>query len=59
MPVEIKELQINVTVNQQGGNAPQPAAGTASGTQDDDEKKALINQCIEQVLEIFNNKKER
>lgn len=59
MPFEIKELQINVTVNQQGGNAQAPAAGGASGAQGDDEKKALINQCIEQVLEIFNNKKER
>ena len=58
MPVEIKELQINVTVNQQNAGAAgtsAPAAPDANG----DEKKAIINQCIEQVIEIFNNKKER
>ena len=59
MPVEIRELQINVTVNQQGGGASAAPAGGASSEGGDDEKKAIINQCIEQVLEIFNNKKER
>ena len=59
MPVEIRELQINVTVNQQGGGASATPAGGASPEGGDDEKKAIINQCIEQVLEIFNNKKER
>jgi len=58
MPVEIRELQINVTVNQQGGGA-NAAAEPPSGSANDDEKKALINQCVEQVIEIFNNKKER
>lgn len=59
MPVEIRELQINVTVNQQNaGSATPPAGGTPSGGKDDD-KKGLINQCIEQVLEILNSKKER
>ena len=58
MPVEIKELQINVTVNQQNGNGTAPPAGNASGA-NVDEKKAIIDQCIEQVIEIFNNKKER
>ena len=61
MPVEIRELQINVTVNQQGGGGAGSAApdSTAGGGGDEDEKKALINQCVEQVIEIFNNKKER
>ena len=59
MPVEIRELQINVTVNQQGPGASAAPAGGASHEGGDDEKKAIINQCIEQVLEIFNNKKER
>ena len=59
MPVEIKELQINVTVNQQGGGATTPAAGASSGGATEDEKKALISQCVEHVIEIFSNKKER
>ncbi|MEO6548942.1 MAG: DUF5908 family protein [Ferruginibacter sp.] len=61
MPLEIRELQINVTVNQQGASG---AAGTASnsasgGAANADEKKALVNQCVEQVIDIINNKKER
>jgi hypothetical protein len=58
MPVEIKELQINVTVNQQNAGAAGASGPTAPDTNGDD-KKAMINQCIEQVIEIFNNKKER
>jgi hypothetical protein len=59
MPVEIRELQINVTVNQQqagSGNAP---AGDAAGKSSEDDRKNLINQCLEQVLDILENKKER
>ena len=58
MPVEIKELQINVTVNQPGAATPAESAqgGKATGGED---SKNLVNQCIEQVMEIINNKKER
>jgi hypothetical protein len=58
MPVEIRELQINVTVNQQNAasSAP-PAQGPSPGG--DEDKKNLINQCIEQVMDLINNKKER
>ena len=58
MPVEIRELQINVTVNQQNGAAAAPSSGSAPPG-GDAEKKNLINQCIEQVMDIINNKKER
>jgi hypothetical protein len=58
MPVEIRELQINVTVNQQGG-APGATPEPSPGGGKEDEKKALVNQCVDQVLEILNNKKER
>ena len=59
MPVEIKELQINVTVNQQGANAESPSSGMSSSKSGDDEKKALINQCLEQMMDIISIKKER
>jgi hypothetical protein len=59
MPVEIRELQINVTVNQQNeGPGMPPAGGDPAGGKEDD-KKGLIKHCIEQVLEILHNKKER
>jgi hypothetical protein len=58
MPVEIRELQINVTVNQQNAASEAPRAeGNAGGGEQD--KKNLINQCIEQVMDIINTKKER
>ena len=57
MPLEIKELHIRVTVNQ-----PQPESDTAPAalnSGDKPDEQALIQQCVEQVLEIFNNKSER
>ena len=59
MPVEIKELQINVTVNQQSTGTVSPSIVNPVSGANEDDKKAIINQCIEQVMEIFNNKKER
>jgi hypothetical protein len=58
MPVEIRELQINVTVNQQNGAAAASSQENAPPGGNED-KKNLINQCIEQVMDIINNKKER
>lgn len=59
MPVEIKELQITVTVNQQGDHSTPAASGVASDVPGKDENRNLINQCIEQVMGIIQNKKER
>jgi len=59
MPVEIKELHIRVTVNQPG-QAPQSGASPGSGKKEEgDEKEAMIAQCVEEVLQIIENKKER
>lgn len=57
MPLEIKELCIRVTVNQpkqetaEGGKK-NPEAGTAD--QDD-----LVRHCVDEMLSILKNKKER
>jgi hypothetical protein len=60
MPIEIRELEIKVTVNQPQAGGAAPAAGDTGGAKEaaTDQQK-LIKQCIEQVLEIMNNKKER
>jgi hypothetical protein len=58
MPLEIKELQIKVTVNQPEGQTAN-RANTSAGTQENEDKEKIINQCIDQVMEILNNKKER
>ncbi len=60
MPIEIKELYIKVTVNE-----PHPEAQSSSdnsqqgGGGKEDGKDAIIAQCVEQVMEILNNKEER
>jgi hypothetical protein len=57
MPIEIKELHIKAVVNQPGSSQEKQTAGTAPVS--DDDKNNLIQQCIEQIMEIFANKKER
>lgn len=54
MPLEIKELQISITVNQQPGNSAAPPSSGGGGNEKDDVKK-----CIEAVLEVIQNKRER
>jgi len=62
MPVEIKELHIRVTVNAGGdgkgtaGNAPARSASPVPGGAD---KETIVAECVEQVLEILQNKSER
>jgi hypothetical protein len=61
MPLEIKELHIKVTVNQpsQGQQSAAASAGGAGGGKAGDDKEAIISQCVDEILEIINNKKER
>lgn len=56
MPIEIKELQISVSVNEQARDA----ANSAPGSQESrDAKKAMLQQCIDDIMDILNSKKER
>jgi len=57
MPLEIKELQISVVVNEQQAK---DAANAASGSQESKEdKKAMLQQCVDDIMDILNSKKER
>jgi hypothetical protein len=58
MPIEIRELTIKVTVDQPSPQA-QPAGGVDQGGGGHQDKDAILAQCVEQVLTILNNKKER
>ncbi|AEV96865.1 hypothetical protein Niako_0467 [Niastella koreensis GR20-10] len=58
MPVEIRELVIKVTVNQPS-QGQQPSAVPAMGAKADDDKEAIISQCVDEILGIIENKKER
>lgn len=57
MPLEIKELHIRVTVNQPELGS-QAVAGASAPVKEDD-KEALVRQCIEQVLDLIHAKQER
>jgi hypothetical protein len=63
MPIEIKELHIHVVVN--AGSAEQPANKPArtgennSGNSGAGDKDSIVAECVEQVLEILQNKRER
>jgi hypothetical protein len=62
MPIEIKELHIHVSVN---ASPSQPSAGKQSGANNagdadsGDDKEAIIAECVEQAIQILQNKKER
>ena len=62
MAIEIKELHIRVSVNTQpGASAPggETAAIGGGDSAPDDEKEALVAACVEQVMQILQNKMER
>jgi hypothetical protein len=64
MPIEIKELHIHVVVNAASGGqaATKPQAGTSegnSGSSGGGDKDTIIAECVEQVLDILQNKRER
>ena len=56
MPLEIKELQINVTVNDQGRN---PTNASSGNTITKERQKAMIQQVMDDTIDIINNQKER
>lgn len=57
MPLEIKELSIKVSVNQPSGNKTGETAD--KGNKPGANTGQLVNECVEQVIKIINDKKER
>ena len=58
MPVEILELIVRATVQEQGSSSPIPTSH-GSGEADQFQKQNLIEECVEQVLEIMRRREER
>jgi hypothetical protein len=56
MPIQITELNISVSVNQPGGSGQTPAASPEKAQQQNDK---LVEECVEQVMRILQDKKER
>jgi len=59
MPLTIRELHIKVSVGQPGTPGAQQSPGPASPQQETQEKEELVADCVEQVVHIINEKKER
>jgi hypothetical protein len=60
MPIEIRELNIRVSVNQSPAEQDSTAGGGGgSKGGGGGNKDEIIAECVEQVLEILKNKNER
>ena len=57
MPLEIRELVIKATLSGEEGNHGAPGK-TSSGNQQDKDQ-ALVRACVDAVLEILKQRKER
>jgi hypothetical protein len=58
MPIEIKELHIRVSVNTPAGSKPAGAPGPDPGAEADG-RQALVAECVEQVLQVLRDQRER
>ncbi len=54
MPIEIKELVIKATIDDQGSQS-----GGGQGGAPASQKQEIVEMCVEQVLEILKEKQER
>jgi len=54
MPIEIRELNIRITVSEN-----QSPANTASSQQPQESRENLVAECVEQVLDIISKTHER
>jgi hypothetical protein len=55
MPVEIRELVIRATIDSKG----KEGGGGSNGQASPQQKKEIVEECVEQVLEILRQKNER
>lgn len=58
MPIEIRELVIKATVNQDQ-NRTASGAGSSAGNDENEERKSVVRDAVEEVLRIIESKKER
>ena len=59
MPVEIRELNIKVTVDDSSGSGGQNSGGGAGANSGGQPDEALVAAVVEKVLEILKTKTER
>lgn len=62
MPVEIRELHIKVTVNESGtpdNNRNSVSRRSTEGSENETAREELVAECIEAMVKIMENKRER
>ncbi len=59
MPIEIRELNIRVSVNQSPAEQDSKSGGGGGSKGGGGDKDEIIAECVEQILEILKNKNER
>jgi len=59
MPIEIRELHIRMSVNEQDAQPPSLGEGVPEASAAPKDKDSIIAECVEQVMEIMRRKKER
>jgi len=59
MPLEIRELIIKATVDNNGSGQGAPANGGQSGNSEQNQVETVVNLCVEKVLEILKEKSGR
>jgi hypothetical protein len=59
MPIEIRELNIRVSVNQSPAEQGSPAGGGGAQGGGGADKDQIIAECVDQIMEILKNKNER
>jgi len=57
MPIEIRELHIRVSVSPPAGGSPAGAPGP--GPAEGDGRQTLVAECVEQVLQVLHDRRER
>ena len=57
MPIEIKELHIRVEVSAQPGNP--PAVSSAAPAAQGADLEAVVAVCVEQVMQLLRDRRER
>lgn len=60
MPIEIRELQIRINVNEQNqNNTSGNTTPERDSTKNREKKDALVAECIEQTLRVLDEQQER
>jgi len=59
MPIEIREIIIRATVNEQGNTGSGGAAASSSAAPAGAGGNDTINECVEQVMQIIQDKESR